>query len=150
MADDALRCELCSGTAFDDVYLPDSWGINAVRTQLKACKECRILFLPPLDRPPDMKPTLPAMFNGRTYGQVPLSTADLKRALDELRIAVSRFPTDERWVRNGDTIVTATRGEPSVCVVRGGDADRLDLIARCDPYRLTMIFDLLRQQRNAT
>ena len=39
---DKLTCELCSGDRFDPVYLTDT-----ERTPLLACRQCRLVFLPP-------------------------------------------------------------------------------------------------------
>ena len=48
MSRDALfRCELCSGTAFTDVFLPDAEGLRRVRSGLVCCVQCRIVYRPP-------------------------------------------------------------------------------------------------------
>lgn len=145
MADETLRCEVCSGTAFDDVYLPDTWGVQAIRTKLKACKDCRFVLLPPLGRPPNIKPSLSMSL--KTYGQNPLSTEEIVAAIESIRAEVGKYRPDERWARRGDKIVITERGKDDVCILRHGDVDRLDLVASCDPYRLRLLLDELSRRR---
>jgi hypothetical protein len=44
-ADAPLTCELCCGTTFTDVYLPQPGGVS-LRSGLMVCVACRLVFLP--------------------------------------------------------------------------------------------------------
>ncbi len=41
-----LTCEICSGTDFDEVWLPDPQGMATIRSGLLACRQCRLVFAP--------------------------------------------------------------------------------------------------------